>query len=963
MTFQGDQGGPLTCPSFATGQYLLVGALSGGVECATEGMPDIFSDYTGTAMTWIHDILIQRFGRLEEPLPEPSSGAAAVVGASGPGLTAGSFFYDDGGCDGYQPSHVQHSTDSPLRFDQAQVAELPWVVLLLNTSGGGALVVGGGALVHPKVVLTTATRVNSLPVSDMVAVLGEWNRTSLTPPLPRQDHVVQEYVIHPRFNASSLENDMALIVLRDEAVYAPNVQSICLAQTFEEVDRTKCISGGWGIPSQDTFEFVEIQKRINIPIVDVDTCTQLLRQSVLGPNFFLFEGFFCGGGVERPGTCMGDEGSPLACPSFEDGRYKLVGALSGGVQCGAANVPDIFKSYMDGSYAWIKETITQRFPPTSRSARNKTVTSVSQNDGGNSTQIDTNLNFRPLSINHSDGALSSTKGNRESDSSAGQTVKAGEIQAISAGEGKSATKLPEVSPTQSLNVNASSAPERSFDDQTTLMGSFGEGGCSLYNHPGYIRANDVPLAAHQSQPGEMPWVALLQSTQGAVLGAGALIHPRVVVTAATFLRNSTSASLRVVLGEWDRTSGSEAHPAQHMAAEKIIFHPHLNETHNDIALIVLERAARGGPHVQSVCLAQHLEEVDRGRCVVNGWGTIASNARELEVIQKRIMGSALPQPACEGALKQVLGPDFSLPESYLCSGGVGGPSVCQGDQGAPLVCPSFTSQHYLLVGVLSGGVECGEVGTPDIYSSIIHHRNWILTNVDQEMRNLSANQPTTSVDDVTGGRLDQLNRQNITNDLPSNLPTTTADETNVAVDATPAAEAVTPAAVGKATVATTDPAAGGKATVATTDPAAGGKATVATTDPAAVGKASEVTTEPAAVGKASEVTTDPAAVGKATVATTDPADVGKATEGPTSPAQRGHFSALGSFTEDGRCSAYTSAPVFSASDAAPQDLVSDVSLGELPWSVLLAEDGGGILGSGALIHPRVVITSPSVVKG
>lgn len=107
MSDQGDQGAPLACPSFGTGKYLLVGALSGGIECGVEGIPDVFSSYIGPVQEWAHEIILERFGRLEEPLPTAADKSEADVGT-----TAGSFYYDDGKCHGYEYKHIEVSAVS-----------------------------------------------------------------------------------------------------------------------------------------------------------------------------------------------------------------------------------------------------------------------------------------------------------------------------------------------------------------------------------------------------------------------------------------------------------------------------------------------------------------------------------------------------------------------------------------------------------------------------------------------------------------------------------------------------------------------------------------------------------------------------------------------------------------------------------------------------------------------------------
>ena len=58
---------------------------------------------------------------------------------------------------------------------------------------------------------------------------------------------------------------------------------------------------------------------------------------------------------------QGDMGGPLACPSLADGKYLLVGGLSGGVACMAEGVPDIFSSYVGGVQEWVHRELKERW--------------------------------------------------------------------------------------------------------------------------------------------------------------------------------------------------------------------------------------------------------------------------------------------------------------------------------------------------------------------------------------------------------------------------------------------------------------------------------------------------------------------------------------------------------------------------------------------------------------------------
>lgn len=60
--------------------------------------------------------------------------------------------------------------------------------------------------------------------------------------------------------------------------------------------------------------------------------------------------------MEGVDTCTGDGGSPLVCPSFDDGnRYQLAGMLSWGIGCRQDEIAGV---YVNGSmfYDWIFRT-------------------------------------------------------------------------------------------------------------------------------------------------------------------------------------------------------------------------------------------------------------------------------------------------------------------------------------------------------------------------------------------------------------------------------------------------------------------------------------------------------------------------------------------------------------------------------------------------------------------------------
>lgn len=51
---------------------------------------------------------------------------------------------------------------------------------------------------------------------------------------------------------------------------------------------------------------------------------------------------------------QGDVGAPLVCFSLQDAQYRLVGLLSGGVDCGVPGLPDLFTSTLESTINWLQ---------------------------------------------------------------------------------------------------------------------------------------------------------------------------------------------------------------------------------------------------------------------------------------------------------------------------------------------------------------------------------------------------------------------------------------------------------------------------------------------------------------------------------------------------------------------------------------------------------------------------------
>ena len=186
------------------------------------------------------------------------------------------------------------------RTNYAQYAEFPWVVAVLEKLHFNGTIVpffrGGGSLVHPKVVLTAAHIINGVDFVKLVVRAGEWDTQTDNEICLHEERLVENVKSHEQFNRRNLQNDIALLILKNEFQLSPFINTVCLPPKGLNFLNQKCYTSGWGRNKFGAEGLYQVfLKKIDLPIVESSICQVQLRKTRLGKGFELHEGFLCAG--------------------------------------------------------------------------------------------------------------------------------------------------------------------------------------------------------------------------------------------------------------------------------------------------------------------------------------------------------------------------------------------------------------------------------------------------------------------------------------------------------------------------------------------------------------------------------------------------------------------------------------------------------------------------------------------
>uniref|UniRef100_A0A3Q1J8F0 Peptidase S1 domain-containing protein n=1 Tax=Anabas testudineus TaxID=64144 RepID=A0A3Q1J8F0_ANATE len=215
--------------------------------------------------------------------------------------------------------------------EDAPPGHWPWQVSL-QIAGGHFC---GGSLISKQWVMSAAHCVSGTNPEGWTVVLGRQNQQDSSP--NEVSTSVAEIVLHPNYDSSINDNDIALLRLATPVQFTDHIRPVCLAASGSVFNNgTVSWVTGWGEEKEEvSLPFPQALQEVEVPVVGNRQCNCLYGVFTVTDNM-ICAGVLAGG----KGSCQGDSGGPMV--SKQGSVWIQSGIVSFGLGCARPNLPGVY---------------------------------------------------------------------------------------------------------------------------------------------------------------------------------------------------------------------------------------------------------------------------------------------------------------------------------------------------------------------------------------------------------------------------------------------------------------------------------------------------------------------------------------------------------------------------------------------------------------------------------------------